>query len=322
MLYTLLEHKKITLCTVIVNRTSSRMLPSGGVIMPYRTFLRIAPFLLALVTFGAQANIITATLPTGIEASADYREGDRSQPAVLVLHGFMTTSEFNTVQSIVNQLDELGYTVLAPTLSLNINHRTASLPCSAIHTHTFEGDVAEIDYWVEWLVRHGHPHVILIGHSTGSLQLVAYAANHPNSAIEKVVATSLVNTHQYTPPAIIDEEKGIAATLNKQTPPPLHPYHLVFCNDYTATPASYLSYIRWSRDEVLHALAKRHVPVVVIMGGNDKRFGPDWISSMKRTGITVKVIPGATHFFDTTHEFELLDELENCIKPAPPVTKR
>ncbi len=273
----------------------------------------IALLLLVLSPCAVRAETITATLPDGIEAGADYRKGRPALPAVLVLHGFMTTSEFNTVQSIVNQLDELDYTVLAPTLSLGINRRTGSLPCDAIHTHTFAGDVAEVDFWVKWLEKHGHSRIVLVGHSTGSLQLVAYAANHPDHAVTRVIATSLVNTQQYTPKAVIADEEKKAAMLGRSTPPPLHPYHLIFCKNYTATPDSYLSYIKWSSDAVLGLLRKRHVPVTVIMGGSDNRFGPDWINSMRTTGVTVKVIPGATHFFDTTHEFELLDELQNCL---------
>ena len=196
----------------------------------------------------------------------------------------MTTYEFNTVQSMVNQISELGYTVLAPTLSLGINNRHASLPCDAIHTHTMEDDLAEVEFWVKWLVSRGYRNIVLVGHSSGSLQLAIYVSRHPERAVRKVIATSLVNMQQYTPVATMTGDIKTADELRTKKPPPLHQYHLVYCADYTSTPQSYLSYIEWSRNKVLETLQQRKVPIVVIMGGSDKRFGPDWITSMRKTG--------------------------------------
>lgn len=265
---------------------------------------------------GLQAQTVSARLPSGITVSAEYQRGEANRLAVLILHGFMTTRDFNTVQSLYGDLSSSGYTVLAPTLSLGIANREASVPCDAIHTHTWDNDVAEISFWVDWLVKQGVDSIVLVGHSTGSLQLVSYVAGNPASQVKKVVATSLVNIRRYTAPETAKLEIAEAEKLAAMSHPPLRSYHLVFCDNFTATPESYLSYINWTRQRVLDTLSKVKVPVEVIMGGADRRFSSDWIQAVRDTGTEVRVIKGASHFFDSTHEFDLLDMVQQAIEGA------
>lgn len=279
-------------------------------------------FVLALLLTGLSGTVptqawgdtIAEKLPSGITVTADYRQGSNGKPAILVLHGFLTTHGFNTVQVIVNELADSGHTVLAPTLSLGITSRNTSLPCDAIHTHTMDNDLAEVDFWVHWLVNRGENNIILVGHSSGSLQLAIYAATNPHPSVRKVIASSLINVQQYGTTDIIDKESSEARRLAQQKSPPLREYNIVYCNNFTATPQSYLSYIRWSREAVLDTVNKRKVPIFAIMGGSDNRFGQDWVDALRQTGIEVKVIPGANHFFDAATEFDLLDEVKNCIQ--------
>lgn len=267
-----------------------------------------------LLAWNAQAEIVTSQLPSGVSVSAEFQRGEANKLAVLVLHGFMTTRNFNTVQSMYNDLADAGYTVLAPTLSLGINNRAASVPCNAIHTHTWEQDIAEIDFWVRWLAKQGFDSIALLGHSTGSLQLVDYAAGKPAPQVKKVIATSLVNIRRYTDSVLAEREIAEAKRLATVQPSPLYEYHLVFCENFTATPDSYLSYIQWTRQRVLERLRNAKVPIEVIMGGADKRFSGDWIEALKGSGTSVHVIKGASHFFDATNEFDLLDCIQQCLK--------
>ena len=98
----------------------------------------------------------------------------RDKPAVLLLHGFLQTRDFPTVATLARGLRDAGYPVLSPTLSLNIPNRSQSLACEAIHRHSLDDDIGEIARWVDWLKSHGHRSIVLIGHSFGSLQLLAY----------------------------------------------------------------------------------------------------------------------------------------------------
>ena len=120
----------------------------------------------------------------GITASAEYLIGERGKPAVLLLHGFLQTREFPTVATLARGLQDAGYTVLSPTLSLNIPNRAQSLACEAVHTHSLDDDVIEIARWVGWLKSQGHHSIVLVGHSFGSLQLLAYLSLKPDAAVK------------------------------------------------------------------------------------------------------------------------------------------
>lgn len=275
-----------------------------------RTFLRWAVCAAATLVFGPAtlAADIAQRLPSGLTAHADFRPGEPGRPAVLLLHGFMTTQNFSTIRTIANELEERGYTVLAPTLTLGIDERRGGLPCEAIHTHTMEGDLAELAWWAEWLgQRHPGP-MVLIGHSTGSLQGLAYAATDPAIPLAAVIATSPVYFGQDYPPQTVAAQIARAQTRIADGEPGLDRYALTFCErSFVATPQSYLSYAAWNRERVLEAVRRIAVPVRVVLGSRDARATELWQSGLREAGATVTVLAGATHFFDATHEFDLLD---------------
>ncbi len=130
--------------------------------------------LISMFPAAAQAAIVQLEVRPGITASAEYLIGERSKPAVLLIHGFLQTREFPTVATLARGLQDASYTVLSPTLSLNIPSRTQSLACEAVHKHSMDEDVDEIGRWVRWLKSNGHRDIVLLGHSFGSLQLLAY----------------------------------------------------------------------------------------------------------------------------------------------------
>src|SRR5512134_1452298 len=84
----------------------------------------------------AGAVVVQQDMRPGIPANAEYLIGERSKPAVLLLHGFLQTREFATVATLARDLQDEGYTVLAPTLSLSIPNRERSLACEAVHRHS------------------------------------------------------------------------------------------------------------------------------------------------------------------------------------------
>ena len=275
---------------------------------------RLAPWLL-LALFGCSplwAEQVTLDLPKGPTARADFRSGDTGRAAVLILHGFLQTHEFSTVRSLSEELGYRGYTVLAPTLSFGIDNRQKSLPCNAVHNHTLEDDVGEVGRWVEWLVARGHRQVILVGHSTGSLELLAYTAGQPHPAVTGVVATSLGAIDHW------DSGQGDLERARREAAEPgprLGSYHIAYCRgNYRAPPAAYLSYRRWEKEKVLAAIHASPVPVHVVLGGADERLPESWRRRLDETCASVQVIPGASHFFDATHEFALHDAVADTIR--------
>jgi len=266
--------------------------------------------LILLISLPLGADTVREKLPSGRYGVATYHQAELSKPTILVLHGFLTTHNFNTVMGIVDLLAENGNTVLAPTMTLGINARQGGLPCDAIHTHTLEEDLEEIRFWIEWLNNRGHQHIVLTGHSSGSLELLAYLNKNPHPAVKKLIATSLVYADGFNPAALVEQQIAAAQQKHSLGDRSLQSYTLSYCRGNFLAPAYvYLSYTAWTRERVLTALQQSPVPVTIIMGGKDERFQDSWVQGLRQTGAEVIIIPGASHFFDSHHEFDLHDAI-------------
>ncbi len=249
--------------------------------------------------------------PDGKPLNAEYQAGDTRRPAILVLHGFLQTRDFLTTQSIINGLSSAGNAILSPNLSLGVPDRQQSMQCQAPHQNTFEGDLREIDLWVQWLRQQGYPSVIIVGHSWGSQHGLGYADAYPKTPIAALVSVSLVRTEQTA--QVIARQTVAAKARMAQQDAALKPYALSFCKEYMARPESYLSYARWSDAHVLDVLARlkqRRVPVYVVLGSQDNRSDSAWVKKLSTRSNQVSVIDGANHFFSSLHEFELNERLE------------
>jgi pimeloyl-ACP methyl ester carboxylesterase len=275
--------------------------------------------LISVFPVWAQAAIIQLEMRPGISASAEYLAGQSNKPALLLVHGFLQTREFPTVATLADGLQDAGYSVLSPTLSLGIPQRKQSLACEAVHRHSLDDDIAEISLWVDWLKSHGHRSIVLVGHSFGSLQLLAYLDAHPDKAIKAYIGASLVEAqvNSTSRPALIRQLETLAA--NKQRT--LVTHALSFCRKYTSTPEDLLTYVRWDQARTLAALKASPVSVQLIMGDQDEILGQDWIKALQHVQTPMVIVEGANHFMDGEHEFDLLETtlryLER-IQKAPP----
>lgn len=274
----------------------------------------VALFALLLTFQCAFAETVEAKLPSGVIATADFRAGQPSRPAVLLLHGFLQTRHVPPMSSLANTLADQGYTVLAPTLTLGINRRGKSLACEAVHAHTMEGDVAEIGFWVNWLANKGYSSIALVGHSVGSTQILRYAAQKPSPAVKMAALTSLVPFHGKQP----EVQNAIALAKRPAGEQALRRFTLTYCiNNYVAPPSAYLSYIANDTEQTLGLLKKIKVPTEIILGSADKILSTDWAGEIRNRGIPITVIDKAGHFFDGDQEFDLADKVEALLKTLP-----
>ena len=289
----------------------SNMFISNGLIKKNRnSCYLVAVMFLASLWGTASAEVVSKKMPNGLTATADYYQGQADEPVVLVLHGFMQTREFPTVARLANSLKDEGYTVLVPTLTLNIDKRNKSLACEAIHTHTMEEDVAEIAEWVNWLYDRQNKHITLIAHSAGSLTLLALMENRPDQRIDKLILVSLLPFNDDP----LSESSNLKAYEQaqedvKQGRQGLGDYSLAFCDKYPSEPEAFLSYRQWAQGRTINALNDLKVPAYVIIGGSDKRMHPGWRELLKQTNAQVITVEHAGHFFDTQYEFDLLDHV-------------
>lgn len=261
----------------------------------------------------AWAEIIQKKLPSGLLVTAGYQQGDAGKPAVLLLHGFLQTRHFSTVESMNGELGDAGYSTLTPTLSLGVSNRKQSLQCEAIHTHTMEEDVAEIDFWVNWLVEKGHQSVVLVGHSYGSLQSLVYMNTHRHASVKKLVAVSLVDVDKAVGKKANESQIAEAKRLLENNSSLLEKYQISFCQKYVAPPAAFLSYLKWTKELIFDALGSLGHDVEVIMGGNDHRMDSDWPRQLQQVGVNILIVDGANHFFDGMFEFDLNEQVLSAV---------
>ena len=279
-----------------------------------RAWIGLTVLVLCGVSPAGHADTLRLKSPDGKYLNAEHHQGDRRRPAMLVLHGFLQTREFLATQSIISSLSTLGYTVIAPNLSLGVSDRRQSMQCQAPHKHRFDDDLREVDFWVEWLRRQGYPGVILVGHSWGSQHGLGYAEAYPQAPVSAVIAISLVREGQSA--TVHARQVSQAEARAARHDLSLKPYALSFCKTYMATPESYLSYARWDDARVIESLTRlqqRKLPVYAVVGSQDKRIDDEWVQVLRRHTAQTTVIDGANHFFSSVHEFELNDRLEALI---------
>ncbi len=269
--------------------------------------MRLYLFCLLISVFPTAAHAVIAQqeMRPAIPANADYLVGEPGKPAVLLLHGFLQTRDFSTVAILARGLHDTGYTVLAPTLSLNIPNRMQSLACEAVHKHSLDDDVAEIGRWVSWLKSQGHRSIVLVGHSFGSLQLLAYLSLKPDAAVKGYIGISLLEAQIGTTvrSALLTQLEG--RVRNKQRA--LVNQGLSFCRKYPSTPEGLLSYARWDQARLLVALKQSPVSVRLIMGDRDDVLGHGWLKALEHVQTPMVIVKGANHFMDGAHEFDLLE---------------
>ena len=276
-------------------------------------------FTLTLLLFNSTTqaeNNVVHKLSSGLEAVARYTPGEKHKPVILALHGFLTTNNFNTILSLEQMLQENGFSVLAPTLTLGINRRDSGFACSAIHTNTMDDDIDEVADWVNWLVKKGHKKIILLGHSQGSMKLLAYISERNNPVAVKLVILSSLS---YIDAFISDTEKqkyvikAKQAIQNNDSQPDT--YSLAYCKNDFITPAKvYLSWVHWDDKRIITSIKQSHIPVHVIMGGRDRYFNTAWVSHLKQTNANVTLIKKASHFFDGNEEFDYHDTILNILE--------
>lgn len=279
-----------------------------------KNFVLVACLMMLMNISAANEQIISSRLADNKTVTAELRSGEPGSPAVLIVHGFLQTRNYLTVSTIAESAAEAGYTVLTPTLSLGVSERKKSLQCDAIHVHSFEEDVAEIDYWVKWLEKKGHNKIVVIGHSYGSLQLLGYLLSHSSSSISQFIATSLLDISKEQSTEKLQAYLLDARNKVKNADISLGEYAVSYCKKYISPASAYLSYAEWSRERILNSVKKLDIPITVILGSKDKRLDPDWQKELKIFGAKVIMIKGANHFFAADHEFDLLEAVQKLLR--------
>ncbi|MES9834594.1 MAG: alpha/beta fold hydrolase [Candidatus Thiodiazotropha sp. DIVDIV] len=276
----------------------------------FQSLFKLALTGLLLLSLPCHGEIVHQRMPNGLLATAEYLDSGSDESPILILHGFLQTRDFFTVRRIADALHDDGHTVLLPNLSLGIEQRSQSLACEAIHTHNMEQDRDEVALWVNWLSQKTSKPVTLIGHSIGSLTLLAYLHDKPsNSTIKQSILVSLI---AYSQGPIAKEnlaEKYRAEKDFEADKQGIYNYRLAYCDIYPTRPDHYLSYLRWDQTLVTEALLGLTKKPSIILGSKDNRLSPEWKPLLNKIKANVIEIEDANHFFDHAHEFDLFETI-------------
>lgn len=275
-------------------------------------------FLLLLISinsgFGESVHL---DISDSITANAEYYPGDKARPSILIMHGFLLNHSFPTVKRLANSLNESGYNVLTPSLSLGINQRKKSLACEAIHTHSLEQDILEVGKWVAWLEKQSSKEIILIGHSTGSIHLANYLSQHPSEKISQIIFIAMPSFNYASRVKQTQEFQIKAKQLISSNDQTLYDFKLSYCEKYPTTAENYLSYLQLSKKNISLYLKKINIPKSLIIGTKDNRVDKSWNSTLVHYNTKVFQVDGADHFFDFKYEFDLLDVIESILSKNP-----
>ena len=259
------------------------------------------------------AESVQLTTASDKEVIATYLQGEEDNSPVLILHGFLQTKEFPTVDRLATSLNDSGYTVLKPTLSLGLSNRKQSLPCEAIHTHSLDSEADELGQWIEWLYEKTGKPVTLIGHSTGSQVILKYMENSNAKFVNHSILISL--SYYASGPAARENKNHAEKALNiiKENTNQLSTYALNYCETYPTYARNFLSYYNWNIDKTSSVISKFNKQLSIILGTNDKRIDNNWRQQLQNIHSNTHLIEDANHFFDQTHEFDLVDTVEMLI---------
>ena len=281
--------------------------------MPYQVPRLLTGFILLFAFSGSYAEIIELNSPDDKTIQAEFFQGEPGYKAVLLLHGFLQTNQFHTVKRLAEALHDSGYTVLTPTLSLGLDKRIQSLPCEAIHTHNFENDRAEIDVWVDWLTEKTGKNVTLVGHSAGSLTLLEYMRISQAEKVDLGILISMAYLSDSENNSMEKQSEAKARQAIASGDSGISNYHLAFCQTYPTTAKNFMSYHEWNPKKLLTLTSQFSDKVNVIIGTEDVRLKQIGRDRLEREIIPVTYIPGANHFFDQAHEFDLSEAVEKLL---------
>ena len=277
-------------------------------------FLRLIAVFAAMLALPVSATVVELKIqPNNLIATAEFKAGKPTMPAVVLVHGFLQTRDSPTLKHLTDDLNLNGYTTLSPTLTLGVSKRTQSLGCEAIHTHTAQSDSKETEGWISFLSAKGYKQIVLIGHSNASTQILMYLSGKPAISVKKAILLSMVDDDFRAMTDKRNEFINIAHQKIDAGDHSLYPYKTYFCSKYASTAEGYLSYFDSSRTITLKRLQSSKKPVDIILGGTDDSMGKDWPNILKNAGNPVTIIKDGNHFFDNMAEFDLLETVSKSI---------
>ncbi|MCW8964676.1 MAG: alpha/beta hydrolase [Gammaproteobacteria bacterium] len=269
---------------------------------------------LVLFTQPAWAELIRATLPNGLNVTAEYNAAKDGNPTVLIVHPLLQTRDFSVIVNLSEALISDGYGVLRPTLSLGIDSRRQSLACEAIHNYSMQDKIDEIAFWKDWLDGKSAGPVIGFGHSSGGTLVAMYEDQQQTSAFKSLILLAPVH-YGFPGGTGIDPRQMEQAFIDEKEKQPdrLEQYRLSYCKKFTTPRSHYLEFVRWDEAAVTNLLKGIKVHTDVVYGTADPTLNSSWKLLLEQSNIPISYVSGGNHFFSGFAELDMHDVVLDLI---------
>jgi len=292
----------------------------------------ISRFIVGISLASGLAHANEVMLPyKGLTLNANIDLATGKTPAdgmILITHAGLAHRGMEVITSLQSLLKEHGYSTLAINLSLGLDNRHGMYDCKVTHRHSYIDAADEIGAWMEWLKKQGVKGVTLLGHSRGGAETALYAAEAANSLVRTVVLLA-PDTRETNDAAAYQQRyhKPLAPVLEKaqklvkegKNGTVLEHTDFLYCPDTSVTAGTFVSYYGPNPGlDTAYLIPKIRKPILVVLAGNDEvlinneKFKPLAMG----TGIRVKVIDGAGHFFRDLYADDAVDAINEFLKAS------
>jgi pimeloyl-ACP methyl ester carboxylesterase len=248
-----------------------------------------------------------------LNANLEIAEGKQlSDGVVLIVHSFLSHNRMEIIDASQTALLDNDQSSLAINLSLGVDNRRGFYDCMVPISHKLSDAMDELDTWISWLQQQGVSKVTLMGHSISANQILTYAAQRKNPAVNALILLAPNTIGHPASPERYAEEYGsdLIATLERAQViiADGNPQQLMeetdygFCPKTAVTADAFYDFYRQD-NEFWNAhlfLPKVDVPVLVVAASEDERqpkIGEHVKPYVDDERVFLTVIEGAGHFF-------------------------
>ena len=229
---------------------------------------------------------------------------------VLILHGAMAHNRMEIIEASQQALLDNDQSSLAINLSLGVDNRHGFYDCAWPHRHTLNGNLDELDAWVEWLSAKRVAGIVIMAHSFAANQAMVYAVERKNPVVTRLVllapnTTSDAKAHyEARYGEILDENlERVQIQIDVGKGDELiDNLDFSYCPQASVSANSFYSYNRPDnkfRQFPLY-LSKMPVPTMIVTGTRDElqpNIARDVAPFVDGSRIRLAVVENAGHFF-------------------------
>ncbi len=250
---------------------------------------------------------------------------DFTDGMVVIIHGILAHNGMEIVTTTQQALRDIERSSLAVNLSLGMDNRHGFYDCDQDHTHVQDHALSEIEAWIDWLQSRGVNSVILLGHSYGANQIMAYMMERKNPSISHLIflAPNTINSlrkanqRRYGDEVLQNIEQAQRMIAKGDGHKFIDNIDYLLCPKARVTAQSFASYYGTDAEKRFYNFTSHlpalSIPTLVTTGTADERqpdIAKQVLPYVDGKTIHLSVIEGAGHFF---RDFNIEEAMEAAV---------